>query len=202
MYDPPGYLWAIAIAGIIAIPAATCLVLYGGAVRAGLDRARAALLAAGAAVVLGGWFTASAVIADHGWYHTRLGHGVPWMPVAVIGFFGLLLALRRIPVVARALTAPGTVHRLELPHTFRAAEGTAFVVMMALGHLPALFALPAGLGDITAGLAAPLVARKLAQAAPGTARRTGLWFTAFGMTDLVVALTLGTLTGFQLISIT
>jgi hypothetical protein len=50
-------------------------------------------------------------------------HGVPWMPVAVIGFFGLLLALRRIPVVARALAAPGMASRLELPHSFRAAEG-------------------------------------------------------------------------------
>ena len=163
MYDPPGYLWAITIAGIIAIPAATCAVLYGGAVRAGLDRRRAALLAVGAAVVLGGWFTASAVIAGHGWYQTRLGHGVPWMPVAVVGFFGLLLALRQIPVVARALAAPGMVSRLELPHSFRAVEGTAFLAVMALGHLPALFALPAGLGDIAAGIAAPLVARRLAQ---------------------------------------
>src|SRR5437899_13042082 len=101
MYDPPGYLWAIAIAGITAIPAATSVVLYGGAVRAGLGRRRAALLAGGAAVVLGGWFTASAVIADHGWYHARLGHGVPWLPVAAAGFLGLLLALRQIPVVAR-----------------------------------------------------------------------------------------------------
>ena len=142
MYDPPGYLWAITIAGIIAIPAATCVVLYGGAVRGGLGRTRAALLAGGAAVVLGGWFTASAVIAGHGWYHARLGHGVPWMPVAVAGFFGALLALRRIPVVARALAAPGMVARLELPHSFRAAEGTAFLAIMALGHLPALFALP------------------------------------------------------------
>ena len=33
MYDPPGYLWAITIAGVIAILAATCVVLYGGAVR-------------------------------------------------------------------------------------------------------------------------------------------------------------------------
>jgi hypothetical protein len=62
-------------------------------VRASLGRRRAALLAGGAAVVLGGWFTASAVIAGHGWYHTRLGHGVPWLPVAVVGFLGLLLAL-------------------------------------------------------------------------------------------------------------
>jgi hypothetical protein len=199
MYDPPGYLWAITITGIIAIPAATCIVLYSGAERAGLSRTRAALLAGGAAVVLGGWFTASAVIAGHGWYRTRLGHQVPWLPVAVAGFLGTLLVLRRIPVVARALTAPGMVSRLELPHAFRAAEGTAFLAVMALGHLPALFALPAGLGDIAAGIAAPLVARKLAQ---GTGHRAALWFTAFGMTDLVVALTLGALTAYQLLNVT
>ena len=199
MYDPPGYLWAITIAGITAIPAATCVVLYGGAVRAGLGRTRAALLAAGAAVALGGWFTASAVIASHGWYHTRLGHGVPWMPVAVAGFFLTLLALRQIPVVARALAAPRMTSRLEIPHSFRAAEGAVFLAIMALGHLPALFALPAGLGDVAAGIAAPLVARRLAH---GGGRRTALWFTAFGMTDLISALTLGTLTAFQLVNVT
>ena len=198
MYDPPGYLWALTIAGIIAIPAATCVVLYGGAVRAGLGRRRAALLAGAAAAVLGGWFTASAVIADHGWYHTRLGHQVPWLPVAVAGFLGLLLALRRIPVVARALAGPGMVNRLELPHSFRVAA-VAFLITMALGHLPALFALPAGLGDIATGIAAPLVARKVAQ---GTGRRAALWLNAFGLTDLVVAMTLGALTAYQLVSVT
>ena len=119
MYDPPGYLWAITIAGTAAIAAASCVVLYSGA-----------------AVVLGSWFTASAVIAGHGGYHARLGHGVPWMPVAVASFFGTLLALGRIPVVARALTAPGMTARLELPHTFRVVEGTAFLLLMFLGHLP------------------------------------------------------------------
>jgi hypothetical protein len=110
----------------------------------------------------------------------------------------LLLALSRIPVVARALAAPGMVSRLELPHTPRVA-GVAFLLYMALGHLPALFALPAGLGDIAAGIAAPLVAFRLAR---GTGRRAGLWFNAFGMTDQVVALTLGALTGFQLLNVT
>jgi hypothetical protein len=199
MYDPPGYLWAITIAVITAIPAATCIVLYGGAMHVGLGRRRAAVLAGGAAAVLGGWFTASAVIAGHGWYHARFGHGVPWLPVAVAGFLGTLLALRRIPVVARALTAPGMLNRLELPHTFRVAEGAAFLATMFLGHLPALFALPAGLGDITAGIAAPLVALRFAE---GTGRRAALWFNAFGITDLIVALTLGALTGFQLLNVT
>ena len=199
MYDPPDYLWVITIVGITAIPAATCVVLYGGAVRADLGRTRAALLAVGAAVVLGGWFTASAVIASHGWYHTRLGHGVPWMPVAAAGFFLTLLALRQIPVVARALAAPRMTSRLEIPHSFRAVEGAVFLAIMALGHLPALFALPAGLGDVAAGIAAPFVARRLAQ---GGGRRAPLWFNAFGMTDLISALTLGFLTGFQLVNVT
>jgi hypothetical protein len=137
--------------------------------------------------------TASAVIASHGWYRT-----LPWFPVAVTGYLGLLLALGRIPVVARALAAQGMVSRLELPHAPRVA-GVAFLLYMALGQLPALFALPAGLGDIAAGIAAPLVARRLAQ---GTGRGAALWFNAFGMTDLVVALTLGALTGFRLLNIT
>jgi hypothetical protein len=101
-------------------------------------------------------------------------------------------------VVARALAAPGLASRLEYPHLFR-VEGVAFLIMMALGHLPALFALPAGLGDIAAGIAAPLVAYRLAR---GTGRRAARWHNAFGMTDLVVALTLGGLTGFQLLNVT
>ena len=197
MYDPPGYLWAITLAGVIAVPAATSILLYGGGIRSGLSRGRAALLAGGAAAVFGAWFTTSAVIAGHGWYHTRLGHGVPWLPVAVIGSLVAFLALRRIPVVARALTAPGTVSRLEIPHTFRVA-GVAFLLMMALGHLPALFALPAGLGDIATGLAAIVVARRLAR---GAGDRAARWLNAFGLTDLVVALMLGALTAYQLINV-
>jgi hypothetical protein len=197
MYDPPGYLWVMIIGGITAIAALTCIALYGGAVRAGLGRRRAALLAGAAAVLLGGWLTASAVIAGNGWYDTRLSQ-VPWMPVAAAGFLGTLLALSRIPVVARALAAPGMASRLLHPHSFRVA-GVFFLLYLAFGHLPALFALPAGLGDIAAGIAAPLVAHRLSR---GTGRRAALWFNAFGLTDLVLAGTLGALTGYQLLNVT
>ena len=40
MYDPPGYLWAITIAGMTTIPAATSVLLYAGAQRAGQGRCR------------------------------------------------------------------------------------------------------------------------------------------------------------------
>jgi hypothetical protein len=196
MYDPPFYMWAITIAGSAAIAATTCVVLYGGAQKAGLGRGRAALLAGAAAVLLGGWIAASAVIADHGWYST-LGK-LPWLPVAAVGFTATLLALSRIPVVTRSLTAPGMASRLLLPHSFRVA-GVFFLLYLALGHLPALFALPAGLGDIAAGIAAPFVARRLAR---GTGQRAATRFNVFGLADLVTALTLGALTGYQLIHVT
>ena len=81
MYDPPAYLWALIIAGTSAIAVATCVALYGGVMRAGLGRRRAALLAGATAVLLGGWLAASATIAGRGWYDTRLSQ-MPWMPIA------------------------------------------------------------------------------------------------------------------------
>ena len=82
-------------------PAATCVVLFRGAVRAGLPDAGGAARRRRCRRPRG-LTTASAVIAVTAVPHAARP-GAPWMPVAVIGFFGLLLALRRIPVVARAL---------------------------------------------------------------------------------------------------
>lgn len=199
MHELPVYLWVITLIGIVGVAAATSVVLHMGAVQAGLSRRTAALLATGAAIVIGGWYAASAVIGAHGGYRAHLGRQVPWMPIVVVGFVLLLLALSRIPVVQRALSAPDMGGRILLPHTFRAVEGTVFIVAMFIGQLPALFAIPAGLGDIAVGIAAPFVARKLAQ---GTGRGAALRFNGLGITDLVTALVLGGLTGFQLINVT
>jgi hypothetical protein len=155
------------------------------------------LLGGAAAVLLGGWFAATAVIAGHGWYDTRSSQ-VPWLPIAAAGSLGALLAASRIPVVARALTAPGMASRLVLPHAFR-VTGVFFLLYLALAYLPALFALQAGLGDIAAGIAAPLVARRLAQ---GTGRRAAMWFNVYGLTDLAAGITLGALTGYGLLHVT
>jgi hypothetical protein len=197
MYDPPASVWALTIGGPAAIAAMACIALYVGAERAGLRRKRAALLAGTAAVLLGGWFTATAVIAGYGWYDTRPGQ-VPWLPIAAAGSLGTLLALSRIPVVGRALTAPGMAGRLVLPHSFR-VTGVFFLLYLALGRLPALFALPAGLGDIAAGIAAPLVALRLAQ---GAGRRAAVWFNVYGLIDLATGIALGALTGYGLLNVT
>ncbi|MCW2653095.1 MAG: hypothetical protein QOE41_1951 [Mycobacterium sp.] len=56
----------------------------------------------------------------------------------------------RIPVVRRVLAHLGVLRQLTLPQIWRPV-GMAFLVVMALGKLPAVFALPAGLGDIASG---------------------------------------------------
>jgi hypothetical protein len=194
-------IWVITIAVTVSITAAVCAVLYSGAQRADLGRRRAALLTGGAAIVLGAWFAASALIADHGWYHTHLGRQVPWMPIAIAGFLGTLLLLSRLPLVASALAAPGSQQRLLLPHSFR-VEGVVFLLAVASGRLPALLGLPAGLGDITTGIAALFVTRLLMRRTSANTNRALVWFNAFGLTDLVTALTIGALTLFGLVAVT
>jgi hypothetical protein len=190
VYDLPSYVWALVLAGAIGIPAITCLMLYRGALAAGLGRRTATMVTVVAAAGLGGWLAASGLLARAGAYHQASGQAAPWFGVAVAGTLLVLLAATRIPVVARILTAPGTPARLALPHSLRVV-GVTFLLVMAQGHLPAVFALPAGLGDIAAGLAAPSVAIRLAQGG----RIRAVWFNLFGILDLVVALTIGFLAG-------
>jgi hypothetical protein len=197
MYSPPWYVWVICLIGAIGIPAATCLMLYRGARSAGSSRPRAALLAAAAGTVLGGWLAASAVIAARGLYRGTLDEP-PWLGIAAGGCLIALLAMSRIPAVARALAAPGSLSRSALPHAFRVA-GVSFLVVMALGHLSWLFAIPAGLGDTAIGMRAPFVARRLAR---GTGHRGAVWFHALGTLDLITALLLGGLTSYGILHTT
>jgi len=188
----PPYLWALTYAEVTGIAAATAYALSRGARAAGLGSRVSTRIGLGAALLFGGWLTVSSLVADEGGYRARLGHGVPWLPLAVFGFFGLLVALTSVPVIRRALTAPGAEQRLLSPHTFRAG-GIVFVIAMLLGKLPALFAVPAGFGDIAVGVAALWVARNVREGSPAGPL---VWFTVLGIADLVSALTLGALTGF------
>ena len=188
----PPYLWALTYAEVTGIAAATAYALYRGARAAGVDNRVSARIGFGAALLFGGWLTVSSLVAWEGGYRSRLGHGVPWLPVAVFGFFGLLLALTSVPLIRRALTAPGAQQRLLSPHSFRAG-GIVFVIAMLLGKLPALFAVPAGFGDIAVGMATLWVAHNVREGSPA---KPFVWFTVLGIADLVSALTLGALTGF------
>ena len=66
-------------------------------------------------------------------------------------------------------------------------------MLWADGRLPWQFALPAGVGDVTTGCFAVVVAALLARGSTG-ARRAAYTWSLFGIADLVVALTMGAMT--------
>ena len=191
MYELPSYVWALVLAGAIGIPAATCIALYRSAAAAGFGRRAATGVAAAAAAVLGGWLVITGSLAGAGMYQGR--EGAPWFGVAFAGCLLVLLLATRLPLVSRILAEPGAASRLALPHTLRVV-GVLFVILMAQGHLPAAFALPAGLGDVAIGVAAPFVARRLTRGPRDTAAVTAAArFHVLGLLDLVVAVSLGVL---------
>ena len=70
--------------------------------------------------------------------------------------------------------------------------GGVFVIDYARHQLPASFALPAGVGDVLVGLAAPFVA-VVAASGTSAARRIVIGWCVVGIADLVVAVTMGVL---------
>ncbi len=112
--------------------------------------------------------------------------------------FGLLIPLAiatiglwRSESIARLVSAI-PLHWLVAAQIYRVGGGI-FLMLWADGRLPWQFALPAGIGDVTTGIAAFFVAAQLAQNAVGARRVTYAWC-LFGIADLVVAVTMGAMT--------
>jgi hypothetical protein len=112
--------------------------------------------------------------------------------------FGLLIPLAvaaiglwRSDGIARLISAI-PLHWLVAAQVYRVVGGI-FLVLWANGRLPWQFALPAGIGDVMTGIAAVVVAVRLAQNAIGAYRATYAWC-LFGIADLVVAITMGAMT--------
>jgi len=70
-------------------------------------------------------------------------------------------------------------------------EGIVFLILMVQGQMPALWALPAGIGDILVAGTATWIAGHLDS--PGGSRRAITW-NLLGIADLIVAVALGIMT--------
>lgn len=189
MSDLPVYAWTLTLIGVLGIPAATVAVLHRGAREADLGRRTSGILVATAGAALAAWSTLSLVLAADGAFRAEPPPVAPWLVVVILAGLAGMLAATAIGTIRRALSAPGTLARLTLPHTLRVV-GVVFLIVMAQGHLPAAFALPAGLGDIAVGVTAPVVARRLA-ADPARARSAAVRFHLLGILDLLVAAAIG-----------
>jgi hypothetical protein len=144
--------------------------------------------AAAIGLALGVWLVATAILAMRGAYRPAAGEVAPAVGVVlVLALAGLSLAVAALPRFRAVLADPGAQSGLLALQVWR-IEGLAFLILLALGQLPALFALPAGVGDLAIGLSAPLVARNLHR------RGLAVAWNLFGLADLAVAVSLGVAT--------
>jgi hypothetical protein len=174
------FLPMVVLAPTAAVVAAVSVVLWRGGTT---PRDRRVALTATAALTL--WSILSATLAYLGFFRQQTVNSIP--PVGIYMAVALLLvafSLIGSPSLRRLLSDQPSLTRL---HLWR-IEGVVFLLLMAFGQMPALWALPAGIGDILVGASAFRVARGLS--APG-GRRRGIVFNLLGMTDLVVAVGLG-----------
>jgi hypothetical protein len=162
----------------------------------GLGRRAGAGVAGAFATGWGGWLLVSGYLASAGVYSAR---GGSWFLLAAGGALVVLLLASRIPIVAGLLSDPRTSALLVLPHTLRIL-GVVFLIVMVQGQLPAAFAVPAGVGDIAIGVAAPFLARRLARG--HATRHAAMRFHVLGILDLVVAAGIAALITYGLLDVT
>jgi hypothetical protein len=149
---------------------------------------RDARIAIATGIVLAVWAMATTTLASRGFFRPPAGATVP--PVGanlIVVLLALAIGLSASVSLRRLLRNQANLIRL---HIWR-LEGLVFLVLMLQGRVPALWAVPAGVGDVLVGATAPWIARGLER--PGGRRRAIAW-TVFGMADLVVAVALGVMT--------
>ena len=188
----PGYVELITLTTNLVIGVSVWSIVSSAAGRSGLPAAIQRKVQGGTAVFLGTWLGAALLLAPP--VDSLVGQDPlyisPLVPLFVIVPFTIaILAIQFSPPIRSVLSATSlpAVIGVQLYRTI----GALFLVLLALGQLPAHFALPAGWGDIGIGLSAPLVALAVARGSPGSRALAVAW-NVVGLIDLVVAVGMGT----------
>ena len=152
------------------------------------ERLRTLTISAG---ILLGWLAIALGLSSTGFYHVT-ENGIPTVQ------YGLLLPiLIGVFLIFRSELAGRILDAVPQPWIvgvqFYRTLGVVFLILYAAGQLPALFAWPAGVGDIVVGLSAPLVGYAYARAPRDAAGLVKAW-NVLGILDLTVAVTMGFLT--------
>jgi hypothetical protein len=150
------------------------------------DRDSAVALVAGG--VLACWASITSVLALRGFFLAPDSRSVPPVGIGLgLVLVGVGAALATSESLRRLLANQQNVIRLNVWRVI----GVVFFLLMAAGQVPALWALPTGIGDVVVGATAFWVASQLDSPA---GRRRAIIFNLFGLTDLVVAVGLGVMT--------
>jgi len=181
----------VSLAVVIADLGLAVLLVAAIAYAARLDR-RPAVLWIGCGAVAG-WFVLAFVLAKQGFYEQSAATTLPPRigPAIVIPIVVGCALLALAPV--RSAIARIPLHWLVGIQLYRVVGGL-FLIAYLQGEMPAEFALPAGIGDVLIGIAAPFVAVALARDGIERAWPRVLTWCMLGILDLVVAVTCGFLT--------
>jgi hypothetical protein len=140
------------------------------------------------AVILGVWFASAIALSLMGAFQTgpdavpTLQYGIV-LPILIGG-----LLIWRSRQVARIIDAVPQSWLVGV-QLYRAV-GVMFLILYASGKLPALFAWPAGIGDILVGVLAPVVAFAYARDPAKNGDLVAAW-NWFGIGDLAIAVATG-----------
>lgn len=182
---------SVSIAVVLADAALAAIVVAGIAFAARAENRPGVSWLGGGAVVA--WLVTTLVLAREGFYESTAQTGFPPRIGAAIVVPVLLgCALLALPAVGQAI-ARIPLHWLVGVQLYRIAGGL-FLIAWLQDDLPAEFALPAGIGDVLVGIAAPFVALSLARNGVQRAWPRVLAWCTLGIADLVVAVTCGFLT--------
>jgi hypothetical protein len=188
----PGYLLSFESAVRPVVAMITLSLIWLGAARMPASTNSRYVTAGALSAALIGWLAVASYLGAANAYSATTEAAVPTVS------FGLLIplavaaiALWRSESVARLVSAI-PLHWLVAAQVYRIMGGI-FLVLWADGRMPWQFALPAGIGDVTTGIVAVIVAAQLARNAIGAHRATYAW-SLFGIADLVVAITMGAMT--------
>jgi hypothetical protein len=146
---------------------------------------RSAWIAGLSGLALAAWAITTSVLASSGSYQPPDTHSPPPVGIQLVTALSILSAcLWLSPTLRGLLRNQKNLIRLNVWRL----EGALFLALMLTGQVPALWAIPAGVGDVLVGGAAFWVAARLE--APG-GRRRAIVFNLLGLLDLVVAVGLG-----------
>jgi hypothetical protein len=149
---------------------------------------RQSAIAVVSGVILAAWAIVTTMLADRGFFEQSDPNSVPPIGITLtLVLVVLAVCLLASPSLRRLLTNQRSLILLNLWRLV----GVVFLILMANHQMPALWALPAGLGDVIVGATAPWIARQV-DAPQG--RRRAIIFNLFGMADLIVAVGLGVMT--------
>jgi len=197
----PTYVTAFVLVADIIIVSALVGGLNLALARAGWESPQRIRYVTGATIVLLGWFVIALSLAYSGVFRGTADRA-PTIQYAILVPIVIGVACLWWSQTLSSILDSMPQQWLIGVQLYRAL-GIIFIILLSVGLLPPQFALPAGWGDITVGLLAPIIGLAYARGRNGSAFAAWAW-NIFGLLDLLIAVGTGVLTSpspFQTLSL-